>query len=306
MTSGPMKYPPPLSRFAWLSIGAAIVTIGLKAGAYLVTGSIGLFSDALESGANLVTALLALLVLRIASRPPDEEHAYGHEKAEYFSSGTEGAVILIAAGVIGFQAMERLLHPQPLAQLDLGLAMSLSATLVNLGGSRILLRAGQSAGSIVLQAQAQHLMADVWTSAAVLVGVGIVALTGQTILDPLVALGVCFHVIWVGVKLVRRSILGLMDTALPELEQEAIKKILERYHDQGVQYHALRTRQAGMRSFVSVHVQVPGKWSVQKGHDLLENLEKELRNSVPSTTTVSTHLEPLEDPASLDDEDLDR
>lgn len=294
-----------LSKFAWLSIAAAVLTIGLKTGAYWVTGSVGLLSDALESGANLATALLALLVLRIASRPPDQEHAHGHEKAEYFSSGAEGAAILIAAGAIVFVGIRRLFLPQPLAQLDLGLLMSLLATLVNFAVARILFRVSQSHRSIVLEAQARHLMVDVWTSGAVIVGIGAVFITGWQTLDPVIAVGVGFHVTWVGLRLVQKSILGLMDTSLSESEVERIYTILKRYVDRGVRYHALRTRQSGTRAFVSVHIQVPGRWSVQKGHDLLEEMEGEIRRALPSVTLL-THLEPAEDPSSWDDQDLDR
>ena len=294
-----------LLKFAWLSIGAAVLTIGLKTGAYWVTGSVGLLSDALESGANLATALLALLVLKIATRPPDQEHAHGHEKAEYFSSGVEGSVILVAAGVIGFVGIRRLFQPQPLAQLDVGILMSLLATLVNFGAARILFRVSQRTRSIVLEAQARHLMVDVWTSGGVIFGIGAVVITGWQFLDPVIAVGVGCHVTWLGLRLVQRSILGLMDTSLPESELEEIRAILGSHSDRGIRYHALRTRQSGTRAFVSVHIQVPGKWSVQKGHDLLEEMEGEIRSALPSVTLL-THLEPVEDPSSWDDQRLDR
>ncbi|MEE8348178.1 MAG: cation diffusion facilitator family transporter, partial [Acidobacteriota bacterium] len=262
-----------LSKFAWLSIAAAVLTIGLKSAAFGVTGSVGLLSDALESGANLATALLALLVLRIVARPPDQEHAHGHEKAEYFSSGVEGAAILIAAGMIGFVGIRRLFQPQPLVQLNVGLLMTLLATFVNFTCARILFKVSRTTRSIVLEAQARHLMVDVWTSGGVILGIGAVVLTGWQFLDPVIAVGVGLHVTWVGLRLVRRSILGLMDTSLPESEIETVRTILEGYAVRGIRYHALRTRQSGIRAFVSVHIQVPGEWSVQKGHDLLEEVE---------------------------------
>ncbi len=294
-----------LRRFAWLSIAAAIATIALKAAAYLLTGSVGLLSDALESFVNLAGALMALAMLSLAARPPDANHAYGHGKAEYFSSGVEGGLILIAAISIGVAAIDRLLHPRPLEQLGLGLTISVVASLVNFGVSVILMRAAKQYDSITLRANAHHLMTDVWTSAGVLVGVGAVAVTGWLWLDPLVALAVAANIVWTGVRIVHASILGLMDTALPAAEQAAIVEVLERHVAEDVKYHALRTRQAGPRRFVSVHVLVPGAWTVERGHDLLERMEAEMRAALP-LVSVLTHLEPLEDPAAHNDLDLDR
>lgn len=296
---------PSLTRFAWLSIAAAVLTIALKAVAYMLTGSVGLLSDALESIVNLVGALMALAMLTIAARPADEEHAYGHSKAEYFSSGVEGTLILIAAVGISVTAIQRLLTPKPLEQIGLGLGVSIVASLVNLFVALVLLRASKQYGSITLEASAQHLMTDVWTSAGVLVGVGAVALTGWERLDPIVAFIVAANIIWSGVRIVRKSVLGLMDTALPVEEQGAIRRVLEQHAQIGVQYHALRTRQAGTRSFVSFHVLVPGNWTVQRGHHLLELIESDLRLALPNIT-VFTHLESLNDPASWDDTTLDR
>lgn len=279
--------------------------MALKTGAYFITRSVGLLSDALESGVNLSAALLALFVLTVVAQPPDEEHAYGHEKAEYFSSGVEGALILIAALVTAYNAVERLLNPLPLEQLNLGLAIALVASVINFVVARVLLRVGREARSVALEADGVHLMTDVWTSGAVLLGVGLVALTGLSSLDPLIALGAAAHIGWSGVRLVRRSALGLMDTALePELV-EKVEQVLEQHRAKGVEYHALRTRQAGARSFVSLHVQVPGDWSVQQGHDLMERIEGQIRAVVPSAV-VFTHIEPLEDPRSWRDEQLDR
>ncbi|GIK37098.1 MAG: transporter [Chloroflexota bacterium] len=294
-----------LTRFAWLSIATALVTIGLKLTAYLLTGSVGLLSDALESLVNLVAAIIALVMLTISARPPDEEHAYGHSKAEYFASGAEGSLILVAAVSIIVTAGQRLINPQPLEQIGLGLTVSVVASLVNLVTAQILLRAGRRYNSISLEADARHLMTDVWTSAGVLTGIGAVMVTGWERLDPIIALLVAANIIWSGVSLVRRSALGLMDTALPSEEQDAIQQILERYRQQGVQFHALRTRSAAAHRFVSLHVLVPGTWTVQQGHNLLERIEAGLRSQLPNVT-VFTHLEPLEDSVSWQDTTLDR
>ncbi len=294
-----------LTRFAWLSIGAAVLTIALKAVAYFLTGSVGLLSDALESIVNLVGALMALAMLTLAARPADEDHAYGHSKAEYFSSGVEGALIMIAAVSIAATAVPRLIDPKPLEQVGLGLGVSVGASLINLFVAQVLLRAGRQYRSITLEADARHLMTDVWTSVGVLVGVGAVALTGWQRLDPIVACLVAANIIWSGVGIMRKSVLGLMDTALPAEDQDKLQKALEPYTKDGVQYHALRTRQSGARQFVSFHVLVPGRWTVQRGHHLLESIEADIRGALPSAT-VFTHLESLDDPASWEDTSLDR
>jgi cation diffusion facilitator family transporter len=294
-----------LTRFAWLSIAAAVLTIGLKAFAYLLTGSIGLLSDALESLVNLAGALMALAMLTIAARPADEDHLYGHSKAEYFSSGAEGMLILVAAVSIGITAVQRLMAPKPLEQIGVGIAVSIVASFVNLAVSLILHRAGKQYDSITLQANAKHLMTDVWTSGGVLVGVGAVALTGWGRLDPIVALVVAGNIIWSGFHIVKSSVLGLMDTALSVEDQKKLQIVLELYLKTGLQFHALRTRQSGARRFISLHVLVPGIWSVQRGHQLLERIEADIRNALP-TAAVFTHLESLDDPASWDDMALDR
>ena len=295
-----------LTRYAWLSIGAAVVTIGLKSGAYLLTGSIGLLSDALESVVNLVAAIVALGVLTIVARPPDDEHAYGHDKAEYFSSGVEGALILIAAASIIYTASERLLNPQPIEQIGLGLLISLGASVVNFVVARVLLQAGRRHHSITLEADSNHLMTDVWTSVGVVVGMGAVALTGWERLDPIVAMVVAANIIWSGIRLLQRSVLGLLDTALTAPDQALVIAILTRYcEEEGIQYHALRTREAGARRFVTMHILVPGAWSVAQGHRLLERIEAEVYEALPGAN-VLTHLEPLEDPVSFEDQALDR
>ncbi|SOD02393.1 cation diffusion facilitator family transporter [bacterium JGI 053] len=294
-----------LTRFAWLSICAALVTIALKFGAFVLTGSVGLLSDALESLVNLAAAVMALAMLTIAVRPPDEEHAYGHSKAEYFASSFEGALILLAAASIAYSSVVRLLDPQPVRDPLLGIAISAVATVVNLGVATMLLRAGRRSRSIALEADAHHLMTDVWTSVGVMIGVGAVAATGWNWLDPVIALVVALNVVRIGVGLMRRSALGLLDTAIPGEDRAAVMRILNAYAAEGAEYHALRTRQAGMRRFVSVHVLVPGEWTVQRGHELLERMEEEIRRDVPDAT-VFTHLEPLEDPVSFEDVRLER
>src|SRR5215216_423603 len=294
-----------LTRFAWLSIGAAVLTMGLKVVAYLLTHSVGLLSDALESLVNLAGALMALAMLIVAARPADEDHAYGHSKAEYFSSGVEGALILVAAVSIGVAAVERFLNPKPLEQVGLGLAVSVAASLVNLGVALVLLRAGRRYHSVALEADAHHLLADVWTSAGVLAGVLAVAWTGWQRLDPIVALAVAANIVRLGTRIVRSSVLGLMDTALPAGELERVRGVLEPHRKAGVEFHALRTRQSGARRFVSLHVLVPGDWTVHEGHQLLERIEADIRGVVPNVT-VFTHLESLDDPASWEDLALDR
>lgn len=294
-----------LTRFAWLSIGTAVLTMALKAAAYLLTGSVGLLSDALESGINLVAAIAALVALTVAAQPPDAEHAYGHSKAEYFSSALEGGLIVVAALTIAATAIERLLHPRPLQQLDLGIGVAVLASLFNLATAVVLLRAGRAYESATLEADAHHLLSDVWTSVGVVVGVGAAWLTGWQPLDPIVALIVGVNIGWTGVRLTRGAITGLMDPALPPEEQAIITRILDEHTEGGVQFHALRTRRAGAQRFVSVHVLVPGVWSVQQGHDLVEDIEREIRASLRNAA-VFTHIEPLEDPISWNDQQLTR
>jgi cation diffusion facilitator family transporter len=294
-----------LRRYAWLSIITAIATIALKSLAYWLTGSVGLLSDAVESLVNLAGALMALAMLTIAARPASDEHPYGYSKAEYFSSGVEGTLIFLAALSIIYAAIERLVHPKAIEQTGIGIIISIIASIINFIVARILLRVGKEANSITLEADAHHLMTDVWTSAGVITGVGLVSLTGFRRLDPLMAIAVALNIIWTGFHLVRRSVWGLLDRALPKAERDRVLEIFERYKAQGVEYHALRTRQAGARRFVSAHVLVPGEWSVQRGHQLLEEIEQEIRSLLPDVT-ILTHLEPVEDPVSWDDVELDR
>jgi cation diffusion facilitator family transporter len=295
----------PLTHYAWLSIAAALLTIGLKAGAWWITGSVGLLSDAAESLVNLAGAVMALAMLAIAARPADEDHAYGHGKAEYFSSGLEAALILLAAGGIAGAAVARLWEPRPLENVRDGLAIAVLASAVNLVVALVLLRAGRRHHSITLEANAHHLLTDVWTSAGVVVGVLAVAGTGWLWLDPAVALLVAANIVRIGLRIARQTVLGLMDSALDPEQQQAIQRVLERHRGERVQFHALRTRQAGARRFISLHVLVPGEWTVQRGHDLLEEIEGELRAAVPNAT-VFTHLEAIEDPLAWEDQELER
>ncbi len=292
-----------LQRYAWLSIAAAVATILLKGVAWWLTGSVGLLSDALESFVNLAGALMALAMLSLAAAPEDERHAYGHGKAEYFSSAFEGFLILVAAASIAYTAIGRLLHPQALEDVGVGLLVSIVASLINLFAARELLQAGRAYNSITLEADAKHLLTDVWTSVGVIAAVGLVWVSGWLWLDPLIALVVAANIVWTGWHLLHRSASGLMDEAIPEEQIGAIETVLSNYRRQGLDFHALRTRQAGRQAFISLHVLVPGDWTVQRGHDLLEQIEADIRAAVPFSH-LTTHLEPIEDPTSLSDQVL--
>jgi cation diffusion facilitator family transporter len=295
----------PLTRYAWLSIAAAVVTIALKTSAYFLTGSVGLLSDAIESFVNLAAAIVALFALRIVTRPANDEFTFGYSKVEYFSSGFEGGMILLAAASIIISALPRLIHPVALEQVGLGLLISVIASLINLGVSLVLLNAGKRYNSITLEADARHLMTDVWTTGGVLVGITLVWLTGYERLDPLIALAVAVNILFTGYRLVVRSGRGLMDVALPPEETTKVKSILESYQNQGVTYHSLRSRQSAARRFMAVHLLVPGDWTVRRGHQLAEQIEQEVMKTLPSSNIV-THIEPIEDPISQADRELDR
>lgn len=301
-----MKNRASLTRFAWLSIGAAIATISLKTVAYSLTGSVGLLSDAIESLVNLAGAIMALIMLTIAARPADDDHVYGHSKAEYFASLVEGALILTAAAGIFSTAINRLLHPAELQELGVGLGVSVAASLINFSVARILLSQGKKRNSISLEADAHHLMTDVWTSAGVISGVAIAGFTGWTLLDPVLAILVALNIVWTSFQLIRRSVGGLMDAALPEKEQKLIQEVMQKYNDRGVSFHALRTREAAARRFVSVHMLVPGKWTVHDAHHVAEDFESDVRAALGGVITVFTHLEPAEDELSMEDIYLDR
>lgn len=289
-----------LTRFAWLSIGVAILTISLKTIAYLVTDSIGLLSDALESIVNLVGALMALGMLTIAARPADENHTYGHSKAEYFSSGVEGTLILLAAISIAYAAIQRLITPKPLEQVGVGLLVSVAASLANLAVAFILRRAGKQYNSISLTANSHHLLTDVWTSGGVLLGVGAVVLTGWQVLDPIIAILVAVNIVWTGIGIIKKSVSGLMDSALSKEDLGVIQSILDHQNEPEVKFHALRTRQSGSLKIISMHVLVPGAWTVEHGHQFVTKIENELSSAI-GDSVVFTHLESLSDPASFDD-----
>ena len=301
-----MKDRASLTRFAWLSIAAAVATIALKAGAYYLTGSVGLLSDAIESLVNLAGAIMALIMLTIAARPADDDHVYGHTKAEYFASVTEGILILGAAIGIITTAVQRLLNPKEIEQLGLGLVVSVAASLINLVVSRVLLKAGRERRSISLEADAHHLMTDVWTSVGVIGGVAVAGFTGWKMLDPVVAILVALNIVWTGIQLVRRSVSGLMDEAIPKQERDLIEGVMSKYREKGIDFHALRTRQAAARRFISVHVLVPGETTVHDAHHIVEDFETDLRAALGGVVTVFTHIEPAEDELSMDDMYLDR
>jgi cation diffusion facilitator family transporter len=295
---------PQLHRFAWISIVAALITIVLKFAAWWVTDSVGLLSDALESFVNLVGAIAALVALWYASREPDQEHAYGHAKAEYFSSGLEGALILLAAISIIYTSIRRLIDPSEVESAGLGVAIAAAAAVVNLIASKWIQRAGEHHNSIALEADARHLMTDVLTTAGVIIGIALIQVTGWSRLDPIIALIVAVNIIKVGVDLMKRSMLGLLDTALPPEDVDRIESVLDQYRQKDhIQAHALRTRQAGQRRFGSVHILVPGDWTVHRGHQLAEQIEREIQDAVPGIMMV-THLESLDDPRSWDDTEL--
>lgn len=289
-----------LTRFAWLSIAAALTTITMKSVAYLLTGSVGLLSDAVESIVNLLGAIMALGMLTIAARPADKEHSFGHSKAEYFASVVEGILILIAAAGIAYTAVERIMNPRPLEQVGIGIVVSVGASVVNFIAARILMTAGKKHNSITLEADSQHLMTDVWTSVGVIGGIGLIAVTGWERLDPVVALIVAINIVWTGIGLIRRSVDGLMDIALPNHEREAVEAVMDKYRLKKVEFHALRTRQAASQRFLSVHMLVPGDWTVHDAHHVAEDFEGEIRAAL-GDAVINTHLEPVEDEISMRD-----
>jgi len=295
-----------LERYAWLSVAAALATITLKAFAWWLTGSVGLLSDALESLVNLAAALLALSMLRLAASPPDADHPYGFSKAEYFSAGIEGALIVLAAAGIVWAAVPRLIAPRALDTPFAGLALTTIPTATNLAVAMVLLRAGREHHSITLEADGRHLLTDVWTSAGVIVGVALVFATGWLRLDPLIAIAVALHILWTGFGLMRRSVHGLLDPAISNDDQHEVAKLIAEYSRRyGVSFHALRTRQAGARRFVSFHLLVPDAWTVAQAHQLSEEIEARMRAMVPNAA-IFTHIEPISDPASYEDQGLDR
>ena len=294
-----------LTKFAWLSIFTAIVTITLKTIAYFLTGSVGLLSDAIESLVNLAAAIIALIMLKIAAQPPDEEHKYGHSKVEYFASIMEGLFIFIAAVAIIYSAINRIIFPRIIEQAYLGLGISIIASIINYVVALKLLKVGIKHHSIALEADGHHLMTDVITTIGVVVAIFFVIITGWQIMDPVVAILVAINIIYTGFKLMKRSVLGLLDTSISTEEINIVRSIFNKYERRGLNFHGLRTRQSAQRRFVSFHVLVPGLWSVKRGHDLLEKIEKDIRDAIDKVT-ISTHLEPIEDPISHADVSIER
>lgn len=295
-----------LKKFLYLSILAAIVTIGLKFIAYFETGSMGFFSDALESLVNLFAAVVALILLHISEKPADEGHKYGHGKAEYFSSAIEGALILIAAFSIIYTSVPRIIHPRPLENLGIGTLYSVAASIVNLVVGMVLLKNGKKHKSMILEADGKHLLTDVWTSAGVIAGVLLVKFTGLLVLDPIIAIIVALNIVYTGYKLISRSASGLMDASIPQDEIKEITDYFDSLKSKHIDYHSLLTRQAGHRKFISFHLLVPGDWSVKKGHDFAEEIEQRIENMFDESVTVTTHIEPIEDPLSMNDIKIDR
>ena len=290
-----------LSGYAWLSIAAALGTIALKGAAAWMTGSVGLLSDAAESVVNLVAAVVALIVLKIAAKPADADHQFGHSKAEYFSAVVEGVMIFVAAAFIIISAIGRLITPQMPEQLGAGLAVSVVASLLNGAAAWVLYRAGRRERSMTLVADAKHLATDVVTSAAVLIGVALVAVFDSAVLDAVVALGAGLNIMWTGFTLIRDSVGGLMDIAPSAEVLHSVETVLERHRREGmIDFHAVRVREAGNRRFMELHVLVPAAWSVKKGHDFTEQVIDELV-STDASLHISAHLEPIEDPKSYED-----
>lgn len=300
-----LRHRPPedLSRFAWLSIAAAVATIVLKTWAWRVTGSVGLLSDAAESLVNLVAAIIALVVLKISIRPPDQNHQFGHSKAEYFSAATEGIMIFVAAALILVQAGDRLLHPTPLDNLGIGLLVSVVASVINGVVARILSVNGRRRRSMTLIADGRHLFTDVITSVGVIVGIALVWLTGWHRLDAIVALAVGVNILITGARLIGQSGAGLMDIALPSQVNDEILAFLDSRSSKTLKFHAVRTREAGYRRFLEFHMLMPGEWTVQHGHDVMEDLIDDLITRWPELRVMG-HLEPIEDPRSYEDIEL--
>ncbi len=292
-----------LIRWAWLSLGAAVITLLLKFSAYGITGSISLLSDAVESSVNLIAAITALLALWYAARPVDRSHNYGHEKIEFFASAVEGGLILLAGLVILWYSGQRLFEPRPIESIGIGSAIAIASAVVNFIVARILLRVGEENDSIVLRADGLHLMTDVWTSLGVVAGLTLVHFTDFQRLDPLIAIIIAFNVLRTGVTLLRHSFDGLMDRALPPEEEELVRAAVQDSLSEGETFHALRTRKAGATRFVDFHVLLPGATSLHDAHDTALRIEQKLEETLPGTE-VTIHLEPLESPEAWMDSDL--
>ena len=291
-----------LSRFAWLSIAAALVTITLKTVAWQLTGSVGLLSDAAESVVNLVAAVAVLIALRVAAMPADKNHHFGHAKAEYFSAALEGMMIFVAALVILYTSVDRFLHPRPIENVGIGLAVSVLASVVNGVVAVILLRAGRQYRSLTLTADGKHLLTDVWTSAGVIVGVGLAAATGWLWLDPVVAIGVALNILREGVQLVWRSSQGLMDEALePEVIAE-IEQTLAQFKHRTIRFDHVSSRRSGSRRFVDLHMHMPADWTLGRAAAVRSSVEQALMSAVPGLR-CTIQLLPMDVEAHFDDEE---
>lgn len=281
-----------LERFMKLSIATAVATIALKIVAAAVTGSVGFLSDALESGVNLVAAVVGFVAIKIAAKPADANHQFGHGKAEYVSALVEGAMIFVAAAMIIYTAIRRLLEPQPLEQPGLGLLLSLVASLLNLGVGFLLVRAGKQHRSATLQADGKHLLTDVWTSVGVIVGIGAVTLTGWLWLDPIIAFAVGLNILWTGYKLLKESLSSLLSESLPKKEHgqlDALLNELEDHHQ--VSFTSRRTVAAGRQRLVYLTMDVPGEWTVLHSHTIADRIEDAIDDLFPGAE-VFIHVEP--------------
>ena len=299
-TRTPPATPVNLTGFAWLSIAATITTIALKTGAWAMTDSVGLLSDAAESTVNLVAAVVALIALTVAARPATERFLYGRAKAEYFSAAVEGAMIFVAAAVILVVSVERFVIPIPIHNVGIGLIVAVIAAVINGAVAFVLLRAGSRHNSITLRADGHHLLTDVWTSIGVVAGVGLVALTGWQRLDPLIAFIIGINIIVTGTQLLRESIGGLLDKTLADEDNEAIVEILRAHSSHNVSFHGLQTREAGRHQFMNVHMQVPDEWSVHHAHQVAHTVEDDILSQYPLMNAI-IHIEPISDPASYED-----
>lgn len=292
---------PDLRKYAWLAIGTAVLTVLLKGSAWAITGSVGLLSDAAESMVNLVAAIVALISLTIAARPADDNHHFGHSKAEYFSAALEGIMVFVAAASIIYLGIERLLNPRPLESLGIGLAISMIAAVLNGIVGRILINVGSRYRSVTLRADGEHLMTDVYTSVGVVVGLGLAWITGWRWMDPVVAILVGVNILVTGYRLISESTAGLMDVSLSPEDNARIQAILDAHTEEDrIEFHAVRTRESGSRQFMEMHMLVPGEWSVQRGHDVMEDLIEEIVAEFPAMS-VTGHLEPISDPRSYED-----
>ncbi|MGC1172357.1 cation diffusion facilitator family transporter [Polaromonas sp.] len=288
-------------RLLMASVVVAFATIVLKTGAWYITDSVGLLADAMESFVNLASAMFGLLMVTIAQRPADDDHPYGHHKAEYFSSGFEGALIVGAAVAIIWAAGHRILDPQPLQRVGWGLVLSVLSSGLNGLLAWFMFRSAKAHRSIALEADARHLVTDVWTSVGVVVGIGAVALTGWLWLDALVAMGVAVNILWEGVRLMWRSSQGLMDEAVePEVLAE-INKTLAGFSHATIRFDHLSTRRSGQRRFVDLHMHMPGSWSLGRAAALRTSVEQALMSAVPGLR-ATIQLLPSDVEAHFDDE----